>query len=151
MARKQARKSIFILTYLMENEHINKIVSEHKLQETWDNIGKNLNKYVHGNGKIYSQLNYVNLDSKTIDKIFNDITFKLSYIVSVFVVLLILVKPHIIPSIEYIDALELGLQPVEGSQYNIAPFIKEFIDTQVIKLHPDIKGFLNESVYMRFD
>lgn len=140
-----------ILTYLMENDQINKVVSEYKLQETWDKIGGNLNKYVHGNGKCYIQLNYVNLDSIIVDKILNEITFKLSYIVSIFVVLLILIKPNIISSRDYIDALELGLQPVEGSQYNIAPFIKEFIDTQVIKLHPDIKIFLKESVYMKFE
>lgn len=140
-----------ILTYLMKNESIKKVIIEHNLRKAWDNIGKNLNNFVHGNGKMYAQLNYANFDYKTIDKIFNDITFKLSYIVSVFVVLLTLIKPSLISSSDYVDALELGIQPVEGSQYNIAPFIQKFIDTYVIKLHPDIKNFLKDNVYMRFD
>lgn len=140
-----------ILTYLMKNETIKKVILEHNLRNAWDNIGKNLNNFVHGNGIMFAQLNYANFDYKTIDKVLNDITFKLSYIVSVFVVLLTLIKPSLIASSDYVDALELGIQPVEGSQYNIAPFIQEFIDTYVIKLHPDIKNFLKDSVYMRFD
>src|SRR5690625_7427036 len=81
-----------ILTYLMENDQINKVVSEYKLQETWDKIGGNLNKYVHGNGKCYIQLNYVNLDSLIVHKILNKINFKLSYIVSIYYVFFILIR-----------------------------------------------------------
>lgn len=140
-----------ILIYLIKNESINKAIIKHNLRKAWDNIGKNLNNFVHGNGIMYAQLNYANYDYKTIEKIFNDITFKLSYIVSVFVVLLILIKPSLISSSDYVDALELGIQPARDSQYNIAPFIQEFIDNYVIKLHPDIKNFLKDRVYMRFD
>lgn len=45
----------------------------------------------------------------------------------------------------------MGIQPEEGSQYNVAPFIKNFIDTYVLKLHPEIKVFLKDQVYMNFD
>jgi hypothetical protein len=140
-----------IIIYLLKNKSINKVIIKHNLRKEWDNIGKNLNNFVYGNGIMYAQLNYSNYVYKIIEKVFNEITFKLSYIVLVFVVILILIKPNIISSSNYVDALELGIQPAEGSQYDIAPFKQELIDNYIIKLHPDIKNFLKDRVYMKIE
>ncbi len=43
-------------------------------------------------------------------------------------------KPHYMGSSDYLDALEMGMTPEEGSQYFVAPFIQEIFES-VIKIH----------------
>ena len=43
------------------------------------------------------------------------------------------------------DYLDLGIDPPEGCQYEIAPFIQKYIDEEVVKLHPELKKYLKEN------
>jgi hypothetical protein len=56
-----------------------------------------------------------------------------------------MVESSLISSTDYIDHLDGGLEPPENSQYFIANFIQDFIDTKVIKLHPALKQYLKEN------
>ncbi len=66
-------------------------------------------------------------------------------------IILILINPPLISSSDYVDALTVGIEPEDGSQYYIAPFIQEFINDTVKKVNPELKKFLIDNVYMKFE
>lgn len=140
-----------ILIYLMENNQVNVVIEKHKLRDSWEKINSNLNSFVHANGREFSRLNYRPLTDINIKNSSKDIVYKLNYISAVFMVLLILIRPSLVSSSDYVDALTEGMSPVEESQYEVAPFIHEFIDNVIVKIHPNLKNFLKDSVYMKID
>ncbi|MTI85842.1 MAG: hypothetical protein FH756_18580 [Firmicutes bacterium] len=48
---------------------------------------------------------------------------------------------------DHIESIELGFEPPEGSQYWVAPFIREYIDGSIVKLYPEpeLKSFLHNN------
>ncbi|WP_342441655.1 hypothetical protein MHB65_21440 [Lysinibacillus sp. FSL K6-0075] len=102
----------------------------------------NLNNFVHANVFLYVRMKYANFNSKSIERILKDIKFKMEYIISIFVILIILIKPNLIAASDYVDALDLGIQPEIGSQYFVAPFIQNYLDEHIVNLNPEIKTLL---------
>lgn len=49
---------------------------------------------------------------------------------------------HYISSTEYRDNLESGMEPIEGTQYNVAPFVQEIFDKLFKIKKPDVANFL---------
>lgn len=137
-----------ILIFLMKNKEIEKVINKYKLRKVWDDIGMNLNNFVHANGLSYVQMNYANFNPEFLERILKDIKFKIEYIVSIFVILLILIKPYLISASDYLDALDLGIQPEIDSQYFVAPFVQAYLDEHIVKLNPEIKKFIKDNVYM---
>jgi len=72
----------------------------------------------------------------------------IDYLLFFFLVILILIKPSIISSSDYVDTLDLGMPPIEDSQYFIVSFIQRFIDENINNIHPELKSFLQTSVFM---
>lgn len=139
-----------MISYLRNNKRINKVIKKHNLKDTWIEIKDLLNNYVHTNGKSYAQMNY---NSRNIDfnGQFREIEYIIQYITIVFLVLLILIKPYLVSSTNYVDALEVDCIPEEDSQYWVAPFIQSFIDKYINNFDPDLKEFLSDNTYMDID
>lgn len=137
-----------IVPYLKTNNDIKEAIEKYKLEETWRKIYKNLNNYVHNNGVAYCTMNYRNHRYEDIEKIFKDIIYKIDYISTVFMLMLILVKPYYIMASDYIDYRDIGMEPPDGCQYWVAPFIQEFIDEHMAHHNPEYKLFLKDKVYM---
>jgi len=74
-----------------------------------------------------------------------EILTQTSCISSLFLVLLLMVQSSLISSSDLIDHLDANLEPPEGCQYEIAPFIQNFIDLNVVRLHPELKEFLKDN------
>lgn len=140
-----------ILKYLADNKIVAEVIDKHNLRRIWDAIGTNLNNYVHNNGISYTLLNYGDFDKKGIHSFTKDIILKIEYITDIFMIILILIKPPYISSSDYVDALTVGIEPEEGSQYNIAPFIQEFINDTIKRVNPELTKFLIDNVYMKFE
>jgi hypothetical protein len=51
-------------------------------------------------------------------------------------------------SSDYIDALECDIQPEEGSQFRVAPFIQEMFDEVITPARPDLTTLLKKSSFM---
>jgi hypothetical protein len=130
---------------LKKNENISQILSDYNLQEYWDVLRTTLNNYVHNNGTEFSTQNFVSVNDKNLGTHLEDTNIRASYVSSFFLVLLLMVESSLISSTDYIDHLDGGLEPPENSQYFIANFIQDFIDTKVIKLHPALKQYLKEN------
>ena len=134
------------LNYLKRNSEIEKCIMEHGLNDLWEEIRVRLNDYTHANGKKFLEHNLLErLSSEEINECIRQISERVSFITSVFLVFLILIKPDIIMASDYLDSVELGLKPPKDSQYWVAPFIIEYIDQIVVKFHPELKVFLHQN------
>jgi hypothetical protein len=54
-------------------------------------------------------------------------------------------------SSDYIDALDCGMTPEDGSQYNVAPFIQEIFNSIIEKYRPDIALEIKLKTVMRLE
>jgi hypothetical protein len=145
---RQVKKKLEFENYmkvLKQNENINKILIDHNLQEYWEILRKKLNDYVHNNGSKFSAQNNVKSFDEELSIHLKNITIRTSYISSLFLSLLLMVDSAIIMSSDYIDHLDCNIEPPEESQYFIANFIQEFIDTKVTRLHPELKQYLKDN------
>ena len=55
---------------------------------------------------------------------------------------------HYMSSSDYVDFLDMGMQPPEGSQYYVAPFIQKIFDEILKKSRPDIAREIKEHTSM---
>lgn len=130
---------------LKQNERINRVLSEYNLQEYWENLRKRLNNYVHNNGTGFSVQNYVSSTSKHLETHFKNVSIRISYISSFFLVLILMTESSLVMSTDYLDHLDCDVEPPEDSQYSIANFIQTFVDEKVSRLHPQLKQFLKDN------
>ncbi|MBN8877737.1 MAG: hypothetical protein J0I32_09350 [Sphingobacteriales bacterium] len=129
---------------LKQNVNIKKILDDYNLQDYWETLRTRLNNYVHNNGKQFTNQNFVHAENKNIDTHFKNINTRVSYISSIFVILLLMTESTLISSTDMIDHLDTGIEPPEDCQYFIANFVQEFINTRITKLHPELKQYLKD-------
>lgn len=58
---------------------------------------------------------------------------------------------HYMMSSDYVDYLEIGSTPPEGSQYLVAPFIQEMFDAAIKTNRPDIAKLIKETTAMQLE
>jgi hypothetical protein len=59
------------------------------------------------------------------------------------------IKPCFITSSDYIDSLEASLEPVEGSQYFVSPFVQEIFDDIINIRRPDLAQELRSTTFIQ--
>lgn len=57
-------------------------------------------------------------------------------------------NPHYMMSSDYVDALDVGAQPEEGSQYWVASYVKEVFDKFIVTKRPDVAEFMRNHTDM---
>ncbi|MBQ3362777.1 MAG: hypothetical protein IJG42_02355 [Muribaculaceae bacterium] len=57
-------------------------------------------------------------------------------------------NPHYMMSTDYIDALDLGMQPEEGSEYWVAPYVKDIFEKYIVTKRPDIADYMKNHTMM---
>ena len=60
-------------------------------------------------------------------------------------VTLLMIHSSLISSTDYVDYLDCGLEPPEDCQYIVAPFVQDFINKKVARLHPELKQYLKDN------
>ena len=58
---------------------------------------------------------------------------------------------HYMMSEYYVDCLDIGMTPEEGSQYEVAPFIQEMFTKIINAKRPDIGSVLKKDTEMRLE
>ncbi len=142
---KSLRRKLEFENYMKiikQNPKINQVIEQYNLQNYWETLRKRLNDYVHNNGVRFSLQNSIRVNDKNLDVHFKNINTRTFYIASFFIVALLMVDSSLIASTDYIDHLDCNLEPPVDSQYFVANFIQDFIDTRITKLHPEIKQYL---------
>lgn len=100
------------------------------LADKWEVENRKLNNYVHSNGKKYLTDNYVHPGKTEKDK---ELIETMNNIVDIFLSVLIMIDSTKCHSSDYVDALEMGIQLVEGSQYWVCPAIFEYMNKRFDK------------------
>lgn len=153
---KSIRKMLELKNYMKVISEYNKVknvLEEYNLNKMWEDLSRHLNNYVHNNGILYSKRNCMEGYDIQSKEYLNEIRENISYVSSVFVILIFLIESRLFASTDYMDYCELGLTPIENSQYFVASFVQDFIDTKIKVLHPELLEFLkgNNSSGMLID
>ncbi|WP_281631473.1 hypothetical protein [Flavobacterium luteolum] len=130
---------------LRKDEKIKKILNDYNLKDYWGILSARLNNYMHNNGIKYTLHNTVRGHDKDLEIYLQNINIRISYILSIFLVLISMIDSALMCSGEIEDYMDMGLEPHENCQYEIAPFIQNYIDEKVAKLHPELKQYLKDN------
>lgn len=137
-----------VLATIGTSEWLQKAVRKYDLQKSFNRIGMQLNNYVHGNGFSFYNTNIYSYDEKYIEEQLNAIVSMARYITTTFLFLLSLCSPHYIMSTDYIDYLEFGLTPPDGSQYWVAPFVADYLKANIEMIDKNGYEYLKENTCM---
>lgn len=127
------------------DSNVNKILLEYKLHKYWEHLQTKLNNYVHNNGTQFSQHNLIKSNNPNLEIYYQNINIRSSYVITFFLVLITMIDSPLLCSGDIEDYLDLDIEPPENCQYEIAPFIQEYINNKVVPLHPELKEFLQKN------
>lgn len=147
-AHAQDRKQYFdVSKYIatLKSDETIKECFELYFESLWLTIDRRLNNYVHANGSKYITSNLPHYNYTRREDITIQLISSLKDFMIIFVSLMILIKPNYIQSCDYVDYLDMGETPPEGSQYWISPIIQSFIDTDIVRISPSLKQFLKDN------
>lgn len=137
-----------VLLTIGTSVNLKEAVCKYDLQASFDKIGKHLNNYTHGNGHSFYNTKAWLLNESDIEKQINDIVCTAKYITITFLFLLVLCAPQYIMSTDYIDYLDFGQTPPDGSQYWVAPFIVNFFKNNIDMIDENCYEYLKENTCM---
>ena len=126
--------------YLVSNNEKVKYVFENFLVDKWKREDRKLNNYVHTNGIKYLKDNYVYQYEK--EKKDKELIETLQNISDIFLSLLAIIDSIKFHSSDYVDALEMDMEPLEGSQYWVCPVIVEYVNDRFDK---ELLRYIQES------
>lgn len=137
-----------VLATIGTSKWLQEAVRKYDLQKSFGRIGEQLNNYVHGNGFSFYNTNAYSFDGKNIEEQLDAIVSMARYITTTFLFLLSLCSPHYIMSTDYIDHLEFGQTPPDGSQYWVAPFVVEYLKANIEMIDKDSYEYLKANTCM---
>ena len=140
-----------VLKTIGNSSSLTDVVKKYSLKMSFTNISERLNNYVHSNGILFYNDNTALTHTKEYLEQVKQLINDLKYIVTTFFVLLTICCPHLISSNDYVDYLEAGEMPPEGSQYLVAPFIADFIKSNYLLIDENCLKYLQDNTCMRFD
>ncbi len=132
------------MNVLEQNENIKQVLTGCNLQGYWKVLTGKLNNYVHNNGRQFSQHNLIRSSNAQLDIYLGNVNTRVSYILTFFLITVSMVESALLCSGDIEDYLDMGMDPPEDCQYEIAPFIQQYIDNKVTAMHPELKQFLKD-------
>jgi hypothetical protein len=133
------------MQFLRKDENVENILTRYKLEDYWETLTDKLNNYLHNNGIKFTMDNNVRSGNKNLEIYFNNINIRVSFIMSFFLVLITMIESALLCSGDIEDYLSEGEDLPEDCQYEIAPFIQEYIDDKVSAMHPELKQYLKDN------
>lgn len=139
----------YVLKIIASHPSAGEAVKKFNLKGSFINLGDKLNDYVHSNGRSFYNESYEKLSirEKIKDKC-EGFCEAVTYITVVFIFLSVLINPLYIMSSDYVDYLDCGEIPPEGSQYWVAPFVLEFMNKHKDVLDEKWVEYLRENTEM---
>ena len=89
------------------------------LMMTFGDLNNKLNNYVHSNGPIFISNDIICGDKDSYLNAIKDLLKALNIIKRLLIIDLFLIDSTLFQTDDYIDAIEMGLEPEEGSQYHV--------------------------------
>lgn len=137
-----------ILMAIGQSPRAKDAVRKYKLKSYFDTIGNRLNNYVHSNGVLFYNRNVNSYQGDHLQKQMQELLKDMRFITISFLFLLTLCSPLSIMSTDYIDSLDCGLEPEEGSEYWVAPFVEKFIKESISLIDQSCLNYLRENTSM---
>lgn len=133
--------------FLMSADKSIDYMMKNYLNTAWKKEDRKLNNYVHGNGLKYLTDNYAYQINK--GKKDKELIETLQNITDIFLSLLALIDSVKMHSSDYLDAMDMGVQPEDGSQYWVCSSIVEYMNRRFDK---DLLSYIqkNEKNGMKF-
>lgn len=125
-------------------------IVEYNLKESFDKIGKCLNNYVHGNGYIYYNRSVYSYEQNKLVDEFRHLGYYARYFTTVFLLLLILCSPWLVMAEDYIDYIDVGATPPDGSQYWVAYCVEKFVKDNISLIDKNCLDYLRKKTIMKF-
>ncbi len=131
------------LYYLKKNRLVKDCIKKHNLEEKWEKLKRKQNNYVHNNSRCFITDNFISFDRyEKIVSLLENVHIDVTFITSLFLTILILIKPEYISSYDYICYIEEGMEPPEDSQYWVAAIVRTYIDEYLQNIHQGLKEYL---------
>lgn len=138
-----------IFNYIRNYQNVDNVISEYKLDSEWESLRVKLNEYVHTKGRQNAFSNFSQIYDY--ESGFKEIKKDIKYIAVFFIFILLLIDSTIIMSTDYIDQLEMNMTPPEGSQYEVAPIIQEFINKYLKSYNNELVTFIKKTSVMKIE
>ena len=126
-------------------------IKKYNLKSFFDSISDRLNNYVHSNGITYYNRSVdgyrINEFSKELKKLLDDMRF----ITVSFLFLITLCSPITIMSTDYVDCLDLNIDPPYESEYWVASFVEKFFRDNLKLIDKNCIDYLRENTPMQFN
>ena len=140
-----------IFKFIAESEDVKKIIDRYNLKCKFDTMSNNLNNYVHSNGMSYYNESFFHIQaSGKTDEICTKIIDTTAFIIIVFTILLSVIKPIMITGSDYVDSLDVGINPNESALYSVPPFIQIFLQKFSYLIDREIITFLEQELKIQF-
>lgn len=142
-----------ISKYIQDSNKLSAINEKLKSDNRYKKIRKRCNDNMHYN----SYYNYILNDNEIYNPnrfcLLNQIAKDMENLFIQHFAYLFSLNDHYMMSSDYVDALDLGLQPEENSQYWVAKFVQDAFDTIIKIQRPDIAKALknNTNMYLKYD
>lgn len=140
-----------VLKAIAQSPTVKEAVVQYNLRSYFNKIGERLNNYVHSNGVKYYNRNVNAYRGNELQEQLNSLLEDMRFITVAFIFLLTVCAPYLIMSTDYVDYLDCGETPPEGSQYWVAPFVANFLKENLHLIDPSCIDYLRENTSMKFD
>lgn len=139
---------IALLKSIIKSSNCRAISQKFNLDNELKKLGRILNNYTHGNGIFYYNKPYSRYEEDELHQLSHDTIYVLDYILIAFIFFLTLLCPICIMSSNYIDILDCSLDPEDGIQYEVAPFITDFLRKKSSLLGENALEYLRSKTIM---
>lgn len=129
-------------------EEINKLLYK---DDRYEKIRNCCNDHTHYNFYQNALLNDNEIYLKNRISALNVFSYDLEQIFILHLSYLFYLNDHYMMSSDYVDCLQLGLTPEEGSQCNVAPFVQKTFDNFIKKNRPDLADVIKSHTEMKLE
>jgi hypothetical protein len=139
-----------MIDYIEKSDRMKDVADLLNADETYRTIRKRCDDHVHYNFFAYVLVNdnEIHIDRQSpLDQLAKDIE-------QIFIqhfAYLFTVKDNYMASSDYLDALEIGEQPEQGSQYFVAPFVQRMFDGVIKTKRPDVAAIIKRNTAMELE
>ena len=135
--------------YIEDSSYLKEINGIINLDKSYKIIRDNCNNHVHYNSFDTMIKNDARKFDENRERIFDQISSNIVDIIIYHISYIFLLNEQYMSSSDYIDALECGLKPEEGSQYFVAPYIKKFFNKVIKTNRKDIAELIIRNTNMK--
>ncbi len=119
---------------------------EKYFKERLEEFHKVLSLYTNSNAPYNrEEVSYTNSEAR------EEFKKNLAFVISVALIFITLIKPQLIGSGDFLEALDNGEIPISGSQFWVASSIQRYFDLYLSDIHPELAKYLKENNSLDLD